>query len=82
MTTNTHHGDTFWLSPIVNCDLCASSFGDKMYDANLPGLGWGNFCHACFTKHRGTLGIGKGQEYTRTDSPIPSRVWLCTAGNS
>ncbi len=58
--------NVYWLSPLTgNCQLCNGPYNKTMYDANLRGVGWGNFCHSCFTDHRGTLGTGRGQKYTK-----------------
>lgn len=77
----------FYLSDINHCDLCEAQLaeepGTKMYDARLYTSGpWGNLCRTCWEHCGKPLGVGKGQEYTRTDSKLPTRRWLQTKGGT
>ena len=76
----------FYLSDIKKCDLCEALLSDapgtKMYDARVyPGGPWGNLCSTCWECCGRPLGVGRGQEYVRTDSQIPTRRWMQTAGS-
>lgn len=77
----------FYLSDIRKCDLCEAPLSDepgtKMYDARIyPGGPWGNLCSTCWECGGKPLGVGKGQEYTRTDNELPAWRWLQTAGGA
>lgn len=68
---------TYWLSPVPDgCQLCGKPFDGIMFDANLPGLGWGNYCKATFDRLGGRLGVGLGQRYELG----ADGKWLCTGG--
>lgn len=55
---------TLWLSPLPDgCQLCGHPWEGRMFDANLRGLGWGNYCRDCFAAYGGRLGTGYGQRY-------------------
>lgn len=60
---------TYWLSPLpaTGCQLRNKPFGGVMYDANLPGIGWGNWCQETFEQFGGKLGTGLGQKYVLQD---------------
>ena len=67
---------TTWLGPVPPaCQLCGGAFRGTMYDANLRGVGWGNFCHPCFGEHSGRLGTGLGQRYE-----LKAGKWEKTSG--
>lgn len=70
---------TIWASPLTSCQLCESPFNGQMFDARLPGLGWGNYCAACFRRHDGRLGTGLGQAY-QLDTREGLRAWFKIAG--
>lgn len=58
---------TIWIGQLDGCNCCNKQFSKVtvMYDANLPRMGWGNWCHGCFTEYGGKLGTGRGQKYKR-----------------
>ena len=59
----------YWTSPLPKgCQLSGQPFGEMMYDANLPGIGWGNWCHDTFVAGGGKLGTGLGQKYVKQDN--------------
>jgi len=67
----------YWSSPLPDaCQLTGKPFNGVMYDANLPGLGWGNFCFEAFDERGGKLGTGLGQKYRLQDDGR----WLKVAG--
>ena len=67
----------FWLSPLEDkCQLYGIPFFGVMYDANLPGYGWGNYCEMAFWQRGGTLGTGRGQKYEKQSDGR----WLKVAG--
>lgn len=59
----------YWTSPLpaTGCQLTNRPFNEVMYDANLPGIGWGNWCQETFDEYRGRLGTGLGQKYVLQD---------------
>lgn len=70
-------GPIYWIGPLSDsCQLYGIPFGSTMYDANLPGIGWGNFCERAFIENRGRLGTGFGQKY---EKQIDGR-WMKVAG--
>jgi hypothetical protein len=67
----------YWLSEVpAGCQLSGKPFNGVMYDANLPGIGWGLWCYEAFEYHGGKLGTGFGQKYRRQDDGR----WLKVAG--
>lgn len=57
-----------WCSPTpTNCDICDGSISDTFYDAATDYGPWGIMCPMCFKGHGRGLGLGKGQEYRRSD---------------
>lgn len=67
----------YWCGPLSdNCQLSGKPFGDTMYDANLPGVGWGNFNEETFNSRGGRLGTGFGQKYEKQSDGR----WLKVAG--
>jgi hypothetical protein len=67
----------YWTGPLDKaCQLTGKPFRGVMYDAKLPGYGWGNYCEAAFLKYGGQLGMGLGQKYQlQSDGK-----WLKVAG--
>lgn len=56
--------EVYWCGdPPPACQLSGAPFNGVMYDANLPGVGWGNFNEATFKRYGGRLGTGFGQKY-------------------
>jgi hypothetical protein len=60
------------------CDQCQQAFADYMYDAAIRTgrTGCGCVCHRCFVLGGGSLGKGRGQEYSRT----ADGEWMLNAG--
>lgn len=61
----------YWLSPVPEkCETCDAPIGEKFYDAATDSVTgpWACICPTCFTLGPGIgkLGLGLGQEYTRT----------------
>lgn len=68
---------TFWISEVpAGCQLSGKPFNGVMYDANLPGLGWGLWNADTFLDRGGKLGAGFGQKYRLQDNG----AWLKVAG--
>lgn len=60
--------DVYWAgSNPTHCQLSGRAMGDTMYDANLPGIGWGNWDRVTFERLGGKLGTGFGQKYKLQD---------------
>lgn len=58
----------YWTGPLPEaCQLGGGPFNGVMYDANLPGIGWGNWCYETFRAAGGKLGTGFGQKYRLQD---------------
>lgn len=56
-----------WLSaPPVGCDLCSLRIDKKFIDGKTKFGPWACMCPHCHRDHGGELGLGKGQEYTKT----------------
>lgn len=71
---------TLWLSPLEDeCQACGGHFHGVMYDARLPGIGWGNYCNLCFIMAGGKLGTGFGQRY-ELQPHGEHKAWVKVAG--
>lgn len=60
---------TAWLSAVPEkCETCEGEIKNKFYDAATKQGPWACMCPACFNfgPGLGKLGLGKGQEYTKT----------------
>jgi len=67
----------YWCGHLApTCQLSNESYNGVMYDANLPGIGWGNWNEATFKAHGGRLGTGLGQKYEQQSDGR----WLKVAG--
>lgn len=56
----------YWLgTEIKTCQVCSGAMSTVMYDCRVPGMGWANICHHCFTGYRCKLGTGLGQKYKK-----------------
>jgi hypothetical protein len=67
----------YWIgSNPTHCQVNGTPLGDVMYDANVPGIGWGNIGHDAFVSYGCSLGLGRGQKYERQ----PDGRWLKVAG--
>ena len=60
------HTNITWAGPLSDgCQLSNRPFNGVMYDANLPGIGWGNWDEITFKACGGRLGTGFGQKYVQ-----------------
>ncbi len=66
----------YWSGALDACQVSGLPFEDVMYDANIPGMGWGNINQATFDALGCRLGVGKGQRYRKQ----PDGRWLQVAG--
>ena len=69
----------YWTGTVPPaCQITGIPFNGVMYDARIPGRGWGNICQEAFDTFHCRLGVGFGQKYELQDDGR----WLCTAGSS
>lgn len=67
----------YWCGdPGAKCQLTGRPFNGVMYDSNLPGVGWGNWCEETHNERGGSLGLGRGQKYKL----MGDGRWLKVAG--
>ena len=62
----------FWMGTVPpKCDFCLTQITTKFIDGAVPRQlhrlygSWAYVCPSCFSNEGMTLGIGRGQEYTR-----------------
>ena len=67
----------YWIgTEYPDCQVCHRPFLGVMYDAGLPGAGWGCICKNCFLEYGCRLGTGHGQKYELQKD----KRWLKTGG--
>ena len=56
------------VNPPDKCDVCNHPITDKFYDVKIHSMGgvWANICPVCFKQRNCKLGMGLGQEYSKT----------------